>query len=53
MTIKFYYMKASAPCRAVQLTAAALGLELELIETDLRKGEHLTPEFIKVTIHIS
>lgn len=48
MTIKFYYAKFSPPCRAVQLTAAALGLKLELIDTDLRNGAHLTPEYLKV-----
>uniref|UniRef100_A0A8D8UCW4 Glutathione S-transferase 1, isoform D n=1 Tax=Cacopsylla melanoneura TaxID=428564 RepID=A0A8D8UCW4_9HEMI len=48
MTIDFYYVPGSAPCRAVQLTAAQLGIELNLKHTDLMKGEHLTPEFLKI-----
>ncbi|XP_066140926.1 glutathione S-transferase 1-like [Euwallacea fornicatus] len=48
MTIDFYYLPGSAPCRAVQLTAKALGLDLNLKATDLMAGEHLTPEFIKL-----
>ncbi|KAL3277731.1 hypothetical protein HHI36_013072 [Cryptolaemus montrouzieri] len=48
MTIDFYYIPASAPCRTVLLTAKALGVELNLKLTDLMKGEHLTPEFIEI-----
>lgn len=48
MTIDFYYVPGSAPCRAVQLAAAQIGVELNLKHTDLMKGEHLTPEFLKV-----
>lgn len=49
MTIDFYYLPGSAPCRSVALTAKALGLELNFKLTDLMAGENLTPEFIKVT----
>lgn len=44
----FYYLPGSAPCRAVQMTAAAVGVELNLKLTDLMKGEHMKPEFLKV-----
>ncbi|KAF2885296.1 hypothetical protein ILUMI_20884 [Ignelater luminosus] len=48
MGIDFYYTPGSAPCRSVLLTANALGIELNLILVDLRKKEHLRPEFIKI-----
>uniref|UniRef100_A0A182VPI9 glutathione transferase n=2 Tax=Anopheles merus TaxID=30066 RepID=A0A182VPI9_ANOME len=44
----FYYLPGSAPCRAVQMTAAAVGVELNLKLTDLMKGEHMKPEFLKL-----
>ncbi|XP_058813010.1 glutathione S-transferase 1 isoform X3 [Topomyia yanbarensis] len=44
----FYYLPGSAPCRAVQMTAAAVGVELNLKLTDLMAGEHLKPEFLKI-----
>jgi len=43
-----YYAPRSPPCRAVLLTAAALSIELDLRLTNLRDGEHLTPEFLKM-----
>ncbi|KAB0802678.1 hypothetical protein PPYR_04864 [Photinus pyralis] len=48
MPIDCYYLPASAPCRAVLLTAKAIGVELNLKRIDLMKGEHLTPEFLKI-----
>ncbi|KAF7272767.1 glutathione S-transferase D1-like [Rhynchophorus ferrugineus] len=48
MTIDFYYLPGSAPCRSVLLTAKALGLDLNLKLTNLQAGEHLTPEFLKI-----
>ncbi|KAJ1525040.1 hypothetical protein ONE63_009886 [Megalurothrips usitatus] len=48
MTVDFYYMAPSAPCRAVRLAARALGVELNLKPTNLLKGEQLTPEFLKM-----
>lgn len=48
MTIDFYYTPGSPPCRAVLLTAKALGLEMNLKQLDLHQGEHLKPEFVKV-----
>lgn len=49
MTIDLYYVPGSAPCRAVQLAAAAVGVELNLKLTDLSTGAHLTPEFLAVS----
>ncbi|CAD7077521.1 unnamed protein product [Hermetia illucens] len=43
-----YYATLSPPSRSVLLTAKAIGLELELRATSLFKGEHLTPEFVKM-----
>lgn len=48
MTIDFYYLPGSAPCRAVLMTAKAVGVELNLKLVNLMSGEHLKPEFIKV-----
>jgi glutathione S-transferase len=48
MTIDFYYILASPPCRSVLLLAKALKIDLNLKEIDLRKGENKTPEFLKV-----
>lgn len=43
-----YTVHLSPPCRAVELTAKALGLELERKLVNLLAGENLTPEFLKV-----
>jgi len=48
MTIDFYYVPGSAPCRAVLLAAKAVGVELNLKHLDLMKGEHMNPDFIKI-----
>lgn len=48
MTIDFYYMPASGPCRIVLLAAKAIGVDLNLKLTNLMAGEHLKPEFLKV-----
>lgn len=44
----FYYLAGSAPCRAVQMTAKAVGVDLNLKVLNLMAGEHLKPEFIKI-----
>lgn len=46
--MQLYYSPVSAPCRAVLLTAEAIGLEMELTELNLMAGEHLTPEYEEV-----
>ncbi|XP_042243367.1 glutathione S-transferase 1-like [Homarus americanus] len=48
MTLDFYYMAPSAPCRSVMLTAKAVGVELNLKELDLMAGEQMKPEFIAI-----
>lgn len=48
MGIDFYYLPGSAPCRAVQMTAKAVGVDLNLKLTDLMAGDHMKPEFLKV-----
>lgn len=48
MGIDLYYTPGSAPCRAVQMTAKAVGVDLNLKLLNLMAGEHLTPEFLKV-----
>ncbi|PSN34562.1 Glutathione S-transferase 1 [Blattella germanica] len=48
MTIDLHYTILSAPCRSVMLTAKAAGIELNLIECNLFKGEHMKPEFQKM-----
>lgn len=52
MPIDLYQVPGSAPCRAVRLVAAALGVELNLKLTDLMAKEHLKPEFLKASIYI-
>lgn len=49
MGIDFYYLPGSSPCRAVQMTAKAVGVDLNLKLTNLMAGEHLKPEFLKVS----
>lgn len=54
MTIDFYYTPGSSPCRSVLLTAKYLNIDLNLKLVDLHHGEHLKPEYLKVSfIHIS
>ncbi|XP_076630711.1 glutathione S-transferase 1-1-like [Colletes latitarsis] len=45
MSVDLYYTPMSSPCRAVLLTAEAIGFPLNLKEIDLLSGEHLTPEY--------
>uniref|UniRef100_A0A023EK58 glutathione transferase n=1 Tax=Aedes albopictus TaxID=7160 RepID=A0A023EK58_AEDAL len=46
--IQLYTAKLSPPGRSVELTAKALGLELELHPINLIAGDHLKPEFVKM-----
>lgn len=45
---KLFVMELSPPCRAVMLTAKALGIEIELVETNLFKAAQMQPEFLKL-----
>lgn len=51
MGLDFYYIPGSAPCRAVLMTAKAVGVELNLKLTNLMAGDHLKPEFIAVSLN--
>lgn len=44
----FYTFPMSMACRAVQLTAKALGVELNRIHLDLMKGEQLGEDFVAI-----
>ena len=48
MSVDLYYTPSSSPCRAVLLTAEAIGFPLNLKEIDLFAGEHMKPEFEQV-----
>jgi len=48
MAIDLYYLPGSAPCRAVQMAAKAVGVDLNLKLTNLMSGEHLKPEFLAI-----
>lgn len=48
MAPTLYYMDVSPPVRSVFLTAAALGIELELKHVDLAKKEQFNPDYRKV-----
>ncbi|KAF5270028.1 hypothetical protein FQR65_LT05827 [Abscondita terminalis] len=47
MVLKLYKFDASPPVRAVFLTAAALGLELELVDVDLLNKDQMNIEYIE------
>lgn len=46
--IVLYTAKLSPPGRSVELTAKALGLDLDIKPINLIAGDHLKPEFVKV-----
>nr|QLI62209.1 glutathione S-transferase 13 [Streltzoviella insularis] len=46
--IKFYYLPPSPPCRAVIMTARVLGIDLDLIVTNIMEGQHMTAEYLKM-----
>ncbi|XP_018789382.1 PREDICTED: glutathione S-transferase D1-like isoform X1 [Bactrocera latifrons] len=48
LKMDFYYAPASAPCRAVEMAAKALGVELNKKLLNLFAGEHLKPAFLKL-----
>ena len=52
MTIDLYYAKLSPPCRAVLMGIRQLKLEANIKPVDLRNGEHLKPEFLKVSLDL-
>ncbi|XP_075976241.1 glutathione S-transferase 1-like isoform X2 [Anticarsia gemmatalis] len=46
--IKLYYLPPSPPCRAVMMTAKVLGIDLDLVLTNIMEGAHMTPEYLKM-----
>ncbi|CAH0583274.1 unnamed protein product [Chrysodeixis includens] len=48
MPIDLYRSLGSGPCTVVQLVAAALDLELNLIDINVYGGDHLKPEYLKM-----
>ena len=52
MSIDFYAMHLSPPCRAVMMTAKELNIDLNFKKTDLNEGQHMTEEFLKVKIEL-
>lgn len=48
MGLKLYMYESSLCSRSVLITAAALGINIEKKIVDMVKGEHKTPEFLKV-----
>lgn len=47
--ITLYYMPVSPASRAVVLVAKAINIDLYLREIDISRGEHMTPEYLKVS----
>jgi glutathione S-transferase len=47
-TMRLYYHPLSSNSRRVLLTAHHLGLNLELVVVDLSRGEHKTPEYLRL-----
>ncbi|CAB3251316.1 unnamed protein product [Arctia plantaginis] len=48
MSIDLYYTAGSAPCRLVLLVAAALDIQFNLKPLNLREGDQLKPDFLKL-----
>lgn len=46
--IDLYYIPRSPTCNAIIMVAKAVGVELNLIVTELRNGDHLKPAFLKI-----
>ncbi|KAG0710192.1 Glutathione S-transferase 1, isoform D [Chionoecetes opilio] len=53
MPIDLYYHPLSPPCRAVMLTAKAVGVELNLKKVDILAGEQNKPEFLAINFQHS
>lgn len=51
MPIDMYYLPPSIPCRSVMMLAKALGIHLNLKIVNIMEGEHLKPEFLRVSLN--
>lgn len=47
-----YLALLSQPCRSVLMTCAELEIDIEQRIVDLHKAEHLTPEYLKVSVEL-
>nr|ADR30117.1 glutathione S-transferase delta [Locusta migratoria]AEB91971.1 glutathione S-transferase delta 1 [Locusta migratoria] len=47
-SVDLYYVPGSAPCRAVQMVAKAVGVDLNLKLVNLMEGEQMKPEYLKM-----
>lgn len=50
MVLKLYMYESSLPARSILMTGAALGIQFEKKFVDMEKGEHRSPEFLKVSV---
>lgn len=48
MSIELYQFAPSPPCRMVRLLAEHLGVEFDIKDVNLFKGEHMQEDFIQV-----
>lgn len=46
--IKVYYLPPSPPCRSIIMAAKVIGVDLELVLTNIMEGHHMTPEYLKM-----
>lgn len=50
--IDLYYFPPSPPCRSVLMLGKALRINFNLKNVNIMAGEHITPEFLKVTTYV-
>lgn len=48
MAPDLYHMEMSPPCRTVRMTAATIGVDLNLKVIDLRAGDHVKPDYLAI-----
>lgn len=53
MPVKLYFLIASPPARAVQVTLKTLNIPHEVVNVDLVNGEHKSETFLKVRQEIT
>lgn len=53
MSRDLYYHPAASYSRSIQMLAKSLGVDLNLKQIDFERGDHKTPEYLKVRIVLS
>jgi len=53
MAVDLFAHPASPPCRAVLMVCKEIGVDINVKPINLSKGEHMTPEFLKVSLEWS